>query len=807
VCSETDKDKSDSSADAGSTAEAGQGLTAEEAAKAEEEEEAAKAEQKHKEAIEDEEFDNDDDYERLRSLRGIGSLRTERKVSPVEEVRITQDKLLHYQDRLQQGQYELEDVMRVVCTMYYDGGDKQEEVFVTTREPKDDAIPKAMLLTARNLKIKTDPDELDMLRRTYPKDGPIEVIKRLVTQRGGEVYTDGKKPTFASSKKLYVDEEKIEAKYASNYIAGRRFFSVGEIKEQLVELTKVKLVDQIVTYRDHILEADWSMEMIISGDRVASLAMYENPKVVSILKAAHQRHAQEMSLLQRDIRRSIENAGSTEDAAWARLKGEVQCAVFEDKVEEAAFYDELNRENQVQLVRLQALWQEHKWEGSTGFIERKDSLLTGINTLMQRLLLENQALLKWVELEEVEGKERAEETVEIGEHEIVGRIEKEDQGRALALAAGGAEDRDGTKFAAARKKLLDAEEKEKVEFHHIQKGKRENIREIILYMAFLCVVSVMMFGHRDTFNGTDYYLPDNFRDLIARTPVRGVDSMGQTVVVSFGEVNTQEKLWVWLAEMPALVVSTKWYNNFDKIPLDQGFVNAQNKILGRIRLRQLRMKKRPCGLERVSKDLPECYDGYLSSASSHNPYGSLPPPPPAPEWIKPLSPKTKEPTGFELTPQQQYIQGRQLDHRKSFRHWEALYLDRDKRFEAAERIRYNYWWLWKPAEAMSELSTMTVPGRFGTYSGDGFMKDLSLDDATARTQIKGLKDNKWIDQATSAVIVSINAYNGNLDTYVVVTVIFEMPNTGKVFPLLDVNCKCKSTLQLLPAIRSNEAHM
>ena len=66
------------------------------------------------------------------------------------------------------------------------------------------------------------------------------------------------------------------------------------------------------------------------------------------------------------------------------------------------------------------------------------------------------------------------------------------------------------------------------------------------------------------------------------------------------------------------------------------------------------------------------------------------------------------------------------------------------------------------------------------------MRELSLDDATARAQMKGLKDNKWIDAATSAVIVSINAYNGNLDTYVVVTVTFEMPNTGRVFPVMDV---------------------
>lgn len=70
-------------------------------------------------------------------------------------------------------------------------------------------------------------------------------------------------------------KSKIDELFKKNYVNARRWFTVGELKEQLLRLTSVKKLDQIVTYRDYKLEDAWSMEMVMSGDRVSSLAMYE----------------------------------------------------------------------------------------------------------------------------------------------------------------------------------------------------------------------------------------------------------------------------------------------------------------------------------------------------------------------------------------------------------------------------------------------------------------------------------------------------------------------------------------------------
>jgi len=260
-------------------------------------------------------------------------------------------------------------------------------------------------------------------------------------------------------------------------------------------------------------------------------------------KAAHKKHTDELETLEKDMLNSIQRTGDQASSTLGKLKGEVVSAVFEDRVEEESFYEILNRENQIQLVRLQALWQEHKWEGSTGFIENKERFLAGVNRLTERLLSENKTLLEWVEIEEVEGVAKKEEEPDYDTNDgmPVGRVTKEQQGKYLMQIAGGAEDRDGSKFQAAKKKLDLSENREKIDMHNVAKSKRDNLTEILLYVAFLCCVSVMMFGERDTFQGTDYFLPDNFRDLLLRTPVSGTNSYGELVTLNLEEVNTQEK--------------------------------------------------------------------------------------------------------------------------------------------------------------------------------------------------------------------------------------------------------------------------
>ena len=50
-----------------------------------------------------------------------------------------------------------------------------------------------------------------------------------------------------------------------------------------------------------------------------------------------------------------------------------------------------------------------------------------------------------------------------------------------------------------------------------------------------------------------------------------------------------------------------------------------------------------------------------------------------------------------------------------------------------------------------------------------------------------------LSQGTSAILVNVNAYNGNLDAYIAVTILFELPQTGRIYSSMDVKvglCMC-----------------
>jgi len=286
-------------------------------------EEATETENVHQEeAVKDGDDEDSDDVgddveaQKHMLLKGVGSLRHEKKVTAADDAKITRGKqnLFEGLEAKSPGQHLYEDVMRVVCTTYYDGGDKQEDVYCVIREEKTAAIPKAILVTCRGFKLNVKAEEVDMLIKTYPKENPTQLIHRVVKQKGGDVY-EGSKP-LVTGNKIMIEASKLDTKYKFNYVAARKFFTIMEMKEQLSHITGVKVEDQIMTYRDHVLEVcrpnimintffyccrpnttpdpcqifqdSWLMEMIVSGDRVASLAMYENPKVVAILKVLHQ---------------------------------------------------------------------------------------------------------------------------------------------------------------------------------------------------------------------------------------------------------------------------------------------------------------------------------------------------------------------------------------------------------------------------------------------------------------------------------------------------------------------------------------
>ncbi|CAD6196168.1 unnamed protein product [Caenorhabditis auriculariae] len=82
-----------------------------------------------------------------------------------------------------------------------------------------------------------------------------------------------------------------------------------------------------------------------------------------------------------------------------------------------------------------------------------------------------------------------------------------------------------------------------------------------------------------------------------------------------------------------------------------------------------------------------------------------------------------------------------------------------------------------------KLETNSLEGSISTYGGGGFVQRLPLTDSiTAQAYISQLSANRWISRGTRAVIVDFALYNGNINLFCVIQLLFELPATGGVIP-------------------------
>jgi polycystin 1L2 len=81
------------------------------------------------------------------------------------------------------------------------------------------------------------------------------------------------------------------------------------------------------------------------------------------------------------------------------------------------------------------------------------------------------------------------------------------------------------------------------------------------------------------------------------------------------------------------------------------------------------------------------------------------------------------------------------------------------------------------------LVSRSIQGQVSSYDGSGFVRDL---DATSREgyvrAVEELKAGLWVDAQTRAVIVTLNVYNGNYNYYCISQFVIEFTEGGSVVP-------------------------
>ena len=88
---------------------------------------------------------------------------------------------------------------------------------------------------------------------------------------------------------------------------------------------------------------------------------------------------------------------------------------------------------------------------------------------------------------------------------------------------------------------------------------------------------------------------------------------------------------------------------------------------------------------------------------------------------------------------------------------------------------------WRYSSA-SDLNGYSYAGEMQTYSGGGYVLELSHIYYKAVRQVKNARSKLWVDRYTRSVLAEFTLYNPNSNLFCVVTFLMETPPTGGVFP-------------------------
>ncbi|TMS38033.1 hypothetical protein L596_004847 [Steinernema carpocapsae] len=100
----------------------------------------------------------------------------------------------------------------------------------------------------------------------------------------------------------------------------------------------------------------------------------------------------------------------------------------------------------------------------------------------------------------------------------------------------------------------------------------------------------------------------------------------------------------------------------------------------------------------------------------------------------------------------------------------------------------------------SVLQSNWVWGQIATYGGGGYVQDLSINNRSDSARlIANLKANRWISRGTRVIFIDFSVYNANLNLFCIVQLIIELPATGGVITMSNLN-----TMKLLRYVTTRD---
>jgi hypothetical protein len=135
----------------------------------------------------------------------------------------------------------------------------------------------------------------------------------------------------------------------------------------------------------------------------------------------------------------------------------------------------------------------------------------------------------------------------------------------------------------------------------IDKFRRDKIREVILYIFFLCLFTISALVQRDVTDA--HYYTQTVKDVIL-----GEDFPGVTWRKTFRDVSIDSDFWEYMTSViPQYLYTEEWYNGERFTQQEYNYVLHVNRLVQAPRIRQLRVVESDCVVPpRLKKSISRC---------------------------------------------------------------------------------------------------------------------------------------------------------------------------------------------------------
>lgn len=292
-------------------------------------------------------------------------------------------------------------------------------------------------------------------------------------------------------------------------------------------------------------------------------------------------------------------------------------------------------------------------------------------------------------------------------------------------------------------------------------------------------------------------------------------SSSSSVQKSFGSIQDQSDVWAFLQGPFADAIYGPERTGGGNAQVDAsetaGLALSNNRVLGGVRMRTLRVKPRTCPslsqMPEYASILPYCYASFSHSAEETSGYGPIR-----------NSDELTASLGFAFA--KAFFADK--DATKSYADLQTCYSDCERacgqtfgveqyRYERAcavqcgihckciyeQPVGFNlcpdpnpngpgavapaaqYTYNWNTSATTASLATTGFTGT--TYTGTGYVWDLSVNSTRARRALAQLRADRYIDLATRALIVDVTVYNAYQQLFNTMQLVVEFPATGGTF--------------------------